>query len=74
MAHYERCVVSETPIEDDRMDVTTRGPIGTYENGVLKATFARKRSTGDRNDDVEFTDNNCYKFLFPAAGGPLEEV
>ncbi|KAK6040346.1 trypsin Inhibitor like cysteine rich domain protein [Cooperia oncophora] len=45
--------------------------IGTHANGVLRAQFMRKRSTGDKNDK-SFVDE-CWKMMFPVTGGKLDD-
>lgn len=62
------------PREDSKQDVYTPTVIGTHVNGVLRVQFTRKRDTGDRKADHQFSGNNCYKFLFPVSGGRLEPV
>uniref|UniRef100_A0A914HQD3 DOMON domain-containing protein n=1 Tax=Globodera rostochiensis TaxID=31243 RepID=A0A914HQD3_GLORO len=48
---------------------------GQFSNGLLKAKFWRKLSTEDAaGEDLEFGDeNNCFRFLFPVAGGRFEK-
>uniref|UniRef100_A0A7E5A0L2 TIL domain-containing protein n=1 Tax=Panagrellus redivivus TaxID=6233 RepID=A0A7E5A0L2_PANRE len=59
------------PKEDAIKNVYTPTTIGTHNNGFLHAQFARKRVTGDNGTDAQFTDDNCYHFLFPVSGGKL---
>uniref|UniRef100_A0A0K0F4M2 EGF-like domain-containing protein n=1 Tax=Strongyloides venezuelensis TaxID=75913 RepID=A0A0K0F4M2_STRVS len=47
---------------------------GEHINGILKAEFVRPRASlfGNKHEDAQFTDNSCYKFIFPVAGKELE--
>uniref|UniRef100_A0AC35UFT7 EGF-like domain-containing protein n=1 Tax=Rhabditophanes sp. KR3021 TaxID=114890 RepID=A0AC35UFT7_9BILA len=46
---------------------------GQYTNGLLKAEFSRARKTlfGNKNEDAQFDDDNCYHFIFPVTGKRL---
>ncbi|XP_014676180.1 PREDICTED: uncharacterized protein LOC106816139 [Priapulus caudatus] len=50
------------PRPDVRRDVTRVS--GSLVNGITSLQFWRPRATGDR-DDVQFTDDDCFYFLFP---------
>jgi hypothetical protein len=54
-------------------NVQASNSIGSHVDGVLKATFLRKRNTGDHVDDAIFgdKDSECFNFLFPIEGGEL---
>ncbi|CAD5212959.1 unnamed protein product [Bursaphelenchus okinawaensis] len=62
------------PLEDKSIDVESPETVGTHADGILKATFTRKRQTADK-DDVAFgdLDEQCYYFLFPVGGGNLTD-
>ncbi|CAJ0576519.1 unnamed protein product, partial [Mesorhabditis spiculigera] len=61
------------PSLDASQDVySTSTVIGTHANGVLRAQFTRKRSTGDAKD-LAFSNTVCQHFLFPVEGGRLDE-
>ncbi|CEF70316.1 SEA domain and Epidermal growth factor-like domain and Trypsin Inhibitor-like, cysteine rich domain and DOMON domain-containing protein [Strongyloides ratti] len=47
---------------------------GEHTNGMLKAEFVRPRVTlfGDTKEDAQFTDKECFKFIFPVAGKELD--
>ncbi|KAI1728547.1 DOMON domain-containing protein [Ditylenchus destructor] len=59
--------------EDEKNNVMSEGKFGSHSNGILHARFSRKRSTDDDFADYTFTDEKCYKFLFPVSGGRLLE-
>ncbi|KAI6242616.1 MOXD1-like protein 2 [Aphelenchoides fujianensis] len=50
--------------------------VGTHVDGVLKATFLRKRKTEDVDEDASFGDSDadCHYFLFPIDGGDVAKV
>ncbi|EFP11649.1 hypothetical protein CRE_25981, partial [Caenorhabditis remanei] len=43
-----------------------------HANGVLRAQFTRKINTGDATDK-QFNDGQCWKMLYPIAGGKLDQ-
>uniref|UniRef100_A0A915EDV8 DOMON domain-containing protein n=1 Tax=Ditylenchus dipsaci TaxID=166011 RepID=A0A915EDV8_9BILA len=59
--------------EDEKNNILSEKKIGTHTQGVLRASFSRKRYTGDDFADYTFNDEKCYKFLFPVSGGRLTE-
>ncbi|KIH46708.1 trypsin Inhibitor like cysteine rich domain protein [Ancylostoma duodenale] len=59
------------PTRDAQQNLFTPNVIGTHANGVLRAQFVRKRNTGDKND--KSFSNECWKMMFPVAGGKLDE-
>ena len=61
------------PAEDLQQDLHTSTVVGTHQNGVIRATFSRRRNTGDRDHDLAFSDSDdgCHYFLFPVSGGRL---
>ena len=42
---------------------------GYFEDGITTLKFSRKRDTGDRRNDVAFTDDKGLFFIFPVKGG-----
>uniref|UniRef100_A0A8R1DKC4 DOMON domain-containing protein n=1 Tax=Caenorhabditis japonica TaxID=281687 RepID=A0A8R1DKC4_CAEJA len=46
--------------------------IGTHANGVLRAQFVRNVNTGDATDK-QFDGEQCWKMLYPIAGGKLDQ-
>jgi hypothetical protein len=43
----------------------------SYVSGVLTLTFKRPMDTGDRLQDLKFSDTDCYYFMFPVGGGRM---
>ncbi|KAI6197320.1 hypothetical protein M3Y94_01209900 [Aphelenchoides besseyi] len=63
----------DSPIVDEVQDVESANAVGTQNDGILKATFLRKRRTEDIDEDASFgdSDDDCHYFLFPIDGGEL---
>jgi len=49
-------------------------PSLTYDSGVLTFTFQRPRNTGDATQDWNFSDSDCYYFIYPVGGGPHRDT
>ncbi|XP_076338554.1 uncharacterized protein LOC143240269 isoform X1 [Tachypleus tridentatus] len=47
----------------------TYNATGKLENGLMTLQFIRKRNTGDTDQDISFSDNECLYFMFPVKGG-----
>lgn len=62
-------LLAETPVLDEKQNITSLG--GTYVSGVTRASFVRPRTTSDARYDVQFTDGDCYYFLFLTNGARL---
>ncbi|KAE9553017.1 hypothetical protein FO519_003778 [Halicephalobus sp. NKZ332] len=62
----------DAPVDDAEKNVYSPTVIGSFVNGVLRAQFTRRRNTGDNVTDLTFTDDECFHFLFPVAGGRLD--
>uniref|UniRef100_A0A1I7S993 DOMON domain-containing protein n=1 Tax=Bursaphelenchus xylophilus TaxID=6326 RepID=A0A1I7S993_BURXY len=60
------------PLEDKLKNVESAA--ATHADGVLKASFSRKRASSN-DEDVAFgnSDEQCYYFLFPVGGGNLTD-
>ena len=55
------------PVIDSSQDLKKRE--GYFEDGITTLKFSRKRDTGDRRNDVAFTDDKGLFFIFPVKGG-----
>lgn len=59
------------PRQDASSDI--RIVTGSLTNGVTSIEFWRRRATKDHRD-VQFTDSDCYYFLFPYETNSYEEI
>ncbi|XP_003373520.1 putative DOMON domain protein [Trichinella spiralis] len=62
----------EELIPDSVQNVIVAGELGSHEDGILRASFSRPRTTLDFLNDVQFTDNECFYMVFPVEGGKLD--
>ncbi|VDP35219.1 unnamed protein product, partial [Soboliphyme baturini] len=60
------------PKLDPEQNLVLPEVVGMHENGMLRATFIRPRTTTDLINDVQFTDEDCFNFVFPAHPGRLD--
>uniref|UniRef100_A0A1I7UX56 EGF-like domain-containing protein n=1 Tax=Caenorhabditis tropicalis TaxID=1561998 RepID=A0A1I7UX56_9PELO len=60
----------DQPAMDSEQNVKSSG--AAHANGVLRAQFIRKINTGDATDK-QFDDGQCWKMLYPIAGGKLDQ-
>ncbi|KRX14827.1 Teneurin-a [Trichinella nelsoni] len=62
----------EELVPDPVQNVIVAGELGSHEDGILRASFSRPRTTLDFLNDVQFTDNECFYMVFPVEGGKLD--
>lgn len=60
------------PLLDTKQDISLPNIVGTHLNGLLRTSFSRNRHTPDTDGDVQFSDTDCFYFLFPVGGGRLD--
>ncbi|CAL2030907.1 unnamed protein product [Caenorhabditis brenneri] len=60
----------DQPAMDSEQNVKSSS--AAHANGVLRAQFTRKIDTGDVTDK-QFNDGQCWKMLYPIAGGKLDQ-
>ncbi|XP_073993780.1 DOMON-like domain-containing protein nahoda isoform X1 [Rhodnius prolixus] len=66
-------IVGQTaPRLDNLQDITNI--TGRTVDGVTTLTFERSPDTGDREQDLEFTENSCLYMMFPVMGGEFNPV
>uniref|UniRef100_A0A915IMZ1 Uncharacterized protein n=1 Tax=Romanomermis culicivorax TaxID=13658 RepID=A0A915IMZ1_ROMCU len=64
---------SQTPQLDQQQNLKSSQVVGTHVNGVLRAAFSRPRKTTDTEHDVQFTNADCFYFLFPTSSGNVDK-
>ncbi|KRX93253.1 Teneurin-a [Trichinella pseudospiralis] len=62
----------EELVPDPAQNVIVAGELGSHEDGILRASFSRPRTTSDFLNDVQFTDTECFYMVFPVEGGKLD--
>ncbi|CAO4364658.1 unnamed protein product [Caenorhabditis nigoni] len=54
------------------LEQNVKSSSAAHANGVLRAQFTRKVNTGD-STDKQFNDGQCWRMLYPIAGGKLDQ-
>ncbi|OQR69300.1 hypothetical protein BIW11_04396 [Tropilaelaps mercedesae] len=62
----------EAPLLDPSQDIANMS--GARINGITTLRFSRKRSSGDRTHDLQFSDSQCLYMMFPTQGGVFNAV
>jgi len=57
------------PVDDQLSNIVNTSL--AYMDGFLTLSFSRSRDTGDAQD-WKFTDTDCYYFMYPIGGGPVQ--
>lgn len=64
-------LIDSLPLPPSPASQNLKNREGTFKDGVTTLKFSRKRDTGDRTNDVAFTDDDDgFFFIFPVFGGP----
>lgn len=63
---------NQIPQLDQQQNIHLPQVVGTHINDVLRAAFSRPRRTTDLDHDVQFTDTDCYYFIFPVVNGSVD--